>query len=68
MSDQYQVTINKYTETGPPDGMLMFAITSSVLSMRVDELHEIAQKLAALYPVPVVKRQHRRRSAKEVTP
>ena len=37
-----------------------------VLVLRVDELHEIAPKLAALYPPPIVKRQHRRK--KEAAP
>ena len=54
MSGKYRVVI---TETLEP----VAAGSEEVLSFRVSLLHEIAPLLAALYPPPVVKRQHQRK-------
>ena len=58
VTTKYQVTVTQVTE-GEETGT-RFQITSPLLTLQVDALHEIAPKLAALYPPPVVKRQHRK--------
>ena len=56
---QYRVTITHVTaRVGEPEELT--GITE-VLSLRAYELHEIAPMLAALYPTPKVKRQHRKK-------
>ena len=63
---KYSITIHEEdgdpsardSDGNPEPGLLL-------LTLRVDELHELAPKLAALYPPPKVKRSHRRKA--EVT-
>ena len=61
MKFRYRVVITNVTELS--SGEVEATGITEVLSMRVDELHEIAPKLAALYPPPVVKRAHRKKEA-----
>lgn len=57
----YEIDIRRITAEPVSDGHAQRRLSEQELTLRVDTLHEIAPKLAALYPVPVVKRSHRRK-------
>ena len=62
MTVKYRVAVRLFVDDQDTEGV-------EILNVLVDEAHEIAPKLAALYPPPAPpKRQHRRKAAVEATP
>lgn len=55
----YEVVVTRIYEDSVQGGTAK--TSTSEITFRVDELHQIAPKLAAFYPVPAIKRSHRRK-------